>query len=90
MAFVPTSGPNRFETLLDWDDLNHLIESGYYPIETLSVFHGSFSVPTNLDLNQGRVEATAFSSLMHQGASLIFNRLHEYLPKLLENMQPDE
>jgi ribosomal protein L16 Arg81 hydroxylase len=82
VAFVPTSGPNRFETLLDWDDLNHLIESGHYPIETLSVLHGSFSIPTNLYLNQGRVEPAAFSSLMDQGASLIFNRLHEYLPRL--------
>jgi ribosomal protein L16 Arg81 hydroxylase len=82
VAFVPTSGPNRFETLLDWDDLNHLIESGHYPIETLSVLHGSFSIPTNLYLNEGRVEPATFSSFMDQGASLIFNRLHEYLPRL--------
>ena len=57
VAFVPTSGPNRFETLLDWDDLNHLIESGHYPIETLSVLRGSFSIPTSFYLNQGRVRA---------------------------------
>ena len=37
VAFVRTSEPHRFETLLDWDDLNHLVQSGVYPIEELRV-----------------------------------------------------
>jgi ribosomal protein L16 Arg81 hydroxylase len=82
VAFVSTSLPHRFETLLDWDELNHLIESGHYPIERLNVLRDSFPIPTNLYLEQGRVDPAAFSSLMDQGASLIFNQLHEYVPRL--------
>jgi hypothetical protein len=82
VAFVPSSGPNRFETLLDWDELNHLIESGHYPIERLRVLRDSFSIPPSLYLKEGRVDLAAFSSLVDQGASLIFNRLHEYVPRL--------
>ena len=37
VAFVRTSEPHRFETLLDWEELNHLIESGLYPVEELRV-----------------------------------------------------
>ena len=82
VAFVPTSGPHRFETLLDWDELNHLIESAHYPIERLSVLRDSFSVVTSFYLNEGRVDPAAFSSLMDKGASLIFSRLDEYVPRL--------
>src|SRR5262245_49079770 len=82
VARVPTSVPHRFETLLDWDELNHLIESGHYPIERLRVFRDSFSIPPNLYLKEGQVDVAAFSSVMDQGASLTFNRLHEYIPRL--------
>jgi JmjC domain len=82
VAFVPTFEPHRFETLLDWDELNHLIESGHYPIERLRVLRDSFSIPTSFYLKEDRVDPAAFSSLMDQGASLIFNRLHEYVPRL--------
>ena len=37
VAFVRTSEPHRYETLLDWDELNYLVESGLYPIEELRV-----------------------------------------------------
>jgi hypothetical protein len=80
VAFVPTSGPHRFETLLDWDELNHLIESVHYPIERLSVLGNPFSV--SFYLNDDRVDLAAFSSLMDQGAHIIFGRLDEYVPSL--------
>jgi ribosomal protein L16 Arg81 hydroxylase len=82
VAFIPTSGPNRFETLLDWDELNHLIESVHYPIERLSVLRDSFSDVTSFYLNESRFDWAAFSSLMDQGANLIFSRLDEYVPRL--------
>jgi hypothetical protein len=82
VAFVPTSAPHRFQTLLHWDELNHLIESGLYPIERLGVRSGSMSVPTSFYLKQDRVDLALFSSLMDKGASLIFNRLDEYVPRL--------
>jgi hypothetical protein len=82
VAFTPCSGPNRFEHLLGWVELNHLIESGHYPIERLSVLRDSFPLPTSLYLKQGQVDPAAFSSLMKEGAALIFSRLHEYVPRL--------
>jgi len=81
VAFVRTSEPQRFETLLDWDELNCLVESGLYPIEELRV-RASMPLPTSSYIEQGRVNPAAFSSLMDRGASLIFNRLDKYVPRL--------
>jgi ribosomal protein L16 Arg81 hydroxylase len=81
VAFVRTSEPHRFETLLDWDDLNHLVHSGVYPIEELQV-RESMPVPASLYTNQGRLHPSAFSSLMDRGAGLFFNRLDRYVPRL--------
>jgi ribosomal protein L16 Arg81 hydroxylase len=82
VAFIPTSGPQRFETLLDWDELNHLMESAHYPVESLSVLRDSFSIVTSFYLKDGRIDPVAFSSLMEQGANVIFNRLDEYIPRI--------
>jgi ribosomal protein L16 Arg81 hydroxylase len=81
VAFVRTSEPQRFETLLDWDELNYLVESGLYPIEELRV-RASMPIPTSSYIEQGRVNPAAFSSLMDRGAGLIFNRLDKYVPRL--------
>jgi 50S ribosomal protein L16 3-hydroxylase len=81
VAFIPTSGLTRFQTLLDWDELNHLIESAHYPIERLNVLRDSFSV-TSFYLKGGRVDSAALSSLMDEGGTLIFSRLDQFLPKL--------
>jgi len=81
VAFVRTSAPHRFKTLLDWDDLNHLVDSGFYPIEELHV-RESMSVPASYYSNQGRLNRSAFSSLMDRGAGLTFNQLDKYLPRL--------
>jgi ribosomal protein L16 Arg81 hydroxylase len=81
MAFVRTSEPHRFETLLDWDDLNHLVRSEVYPIQELRV-RESIPVPTTFYMHQGRLDPYAFSSLMDREVGLIFNRLDKYLPRL--------
>ena len=81
VAFVRTSQPQRFETLLDWDELNFLVESGLYPIEKLCV-RASMPIPTSSYILQGQVDPAAFSSLMDRGAGLIFNRLDKYVPRM--------
>src|SRR5262245_47262975 len=81
VAFVRTSEPHRFETLLDWDDLNHLVDSGVYPIEELRV-HESIPIPISFYINQGRLDRSAFSTLMDRGAGLVFDRLDKYVPRL--------
>jgi ribosomal protein L16 Arg81 hydroxylase len=86
VAFVRTSEPHRFETLLDWDELNHLIDSGLYPVEELRV-RDSMPIPTSFYINKGRLDPRAFSSLMDRGAGLIFNRLDQYLPRLCKLCQ---
>src|SRR5690349_14263397 len=72
MAFIPASEPHRFESLIGWEQLNHLIEGVHYPVERLSVLRDSFSVLTSFYLKDNRVDPIAISSLMDQGASLIF------------------
>jgi hypothetical protein len=81
VAFVQTSEPQRYETLLDWDQLNYLVESGLYPIEELRV-RASMPIPMSSYIEQGRVNPAAFSSLMDRGTGLIFNRLDKYVPRL--------
>jgi ribosomal protein L16 Arg81 hydroxylase len=81
VAFVPTLDPRRFETLLDWDDLNHLVRNGVYPMEELKV-RESIPIPASFYIKQGRLDHSAFSSLMNRGAGLIFNQLDKYVPRL--------
>ena len=81
VAFIRTSEPHRFGSLVDWDDLNHLVQSGVYPIEELRV-RESIPIPTSFYINQGRLDSAAFSSLMDRCADLIFNRLDKYVPRL--------
>jgi len=80
-ALIRASEPRRFETLLDWDDLNHLVRSGIYPMEELHL-RESVPIPTSFYVNQGRLDRSAFSSLMDRGADLTFGRLDKYVPRL--------
>ena len=81
VAFVRSSEPHRFETLLNWDELNYLIESGLYPIEELRV-RASTPIASSFYIKQGRIDPAALSSLMDRGAGLIFNRFDKYVPRL--------
>ena len=68
--------------MLDWDELNHLIESGHYPFERLGVLRNSFSVVRTLHLKDGQIDPIAFCSVLDHGANLILRQLNEYLPRL--------
>jgi len=81
VAFVRTSQPRRFETLLDWDELNDLVASGLYPAEELRL-RALMPIPTSLYIAQGRLDRAALASLLERGAQLIFNRLDRYVPRL--------
>jgi ribosomal protein L16 Arg81 hydroxylase len=81
VAFVRTSEPRRFETLLDWDELNYLVASGLYPAEELRL-HASMPIPTSFYVDQGRLDGAALASLLERGGQLIFNRLDRYVPRL--------
>jgi ribosomal protein L16 Arg81 hydroxylase len=81
VAFARTSEPHRFESLIGWDELNHLLESGQYPIEELRVRH-SVPVPTTLYMKHGHLDGAALSPLMDQGAGLIFTRLDKYSSRI--------
>jgi hypothetical protein len=82
VSYLPGAGTRHFETLLDWDELNHLIESGHYPLEKLGVVSDSFSVVRTFHLKDGRVDPIAFCSVLDHGANLILRQLNEYLPAL--------
>jgi hypothetical protein len=82
LTFLPGFGPRRFEMLLTWELLNHLLDSATLPLEALRVLRESVPIPTNFYVKQGRVDPAALSKLLDQGISLIFNLLDEHVPAL--------
>ena len=82
LTFLPSSERRRFETLLSWEALNHLLDGGTFPLERLRVLRESTHIPTILYVKKGRVVSTALSKLLDQGVSLIFNQLERYVPAL--------
>ena len=81
-SFLPASDPRRFETLLNWEALNHLLDSGTFPLQRLRVLRESTPIPTILYLKDGRLSSTALSNLLDKGVSLILNDLNKYVPAL--------
>src|SRR5262249_1555672 len=81
-TFMPGSDPLRFESLLNWEALNHLLDGATYPLEQLRVLREGVHIPTVLYIKQGRVASTALSNLMDKGVSLIFNQLEKHVPAL--------
>ena len=82
LTFLRGCGSGRLETLLNWEVLNHLLDSATLPLDALQVLRESVPIPTNFYLKEGRVDSAALSKLLDQGISLIFNRLEEYVPAL--------
>jgi len=82
LTFLPGSEPRRFENLLTWQTLNHLLEGAAFPLPLLRVLHESTPIPESLYVKQGRVFSRALSNLLNQGVSLIFNRLENHVPAL--------
>ena len=81
-TLVRSSGHNRWQTLLDWDTLDHLLETATYPLDKLRVQRESTLVPPSFFVRDQRIDPAALSRLLDQGVSLIFNGLDEYVPKL--------
>src|SRR5262244_2686916 len=71
LTFLLGHGCGRFETLLSWETLNHLLDSAIFPVDTLRVLRESDPIPTNFYLRQGRVDPAALTKLLDQGISLI-------------------
>jgi ribosomal protein L16 Arg81 hydroxylase len=82
LIFLPGSGSPRFETLLNWEALNHLLDGATFPLEHLRVVRESTNIPSNLYINQDRVVPAALSNLLVQGVSLIFNQLDKHVSAL--------
>ena len=82
LTFLPGCGSHRFETLLNWETLNYLLDSATLPLAELRVVRESVPIPTNIYVRQGRVDSAALSKLLDRGVSLVFNMLHEHVPAL--------
>jgi ribosomal protein L16 Arg81 hydroxylase len=82
LIFLPGCGSGRFERLLNWETLNHLLDSATLPLGALRVLRESVSIPTNFYVRQGRVDLAAVSKLLDRGVSLVFNSLNEHVPAL--------
>jgi ribosomal protein L16 Arg81 hydroxylase len=81
-TFLPGCEPRRFESLLNWQTLNHLLEAAAFPLHHLRVLRESTPIPQSLYIKQDRVSSRALYNLLNQGVSLIFNRLEEQVPAL--------
>jgi ribosomal protein L16 Arg81 hydroxylase len=82
LTFLPGSNSRRFESLLNWEALNHLLDGTIYPLQHLRVLRESTHIPGILYIKQGRVSSKALSNLLNQGVSLIFNQLEKHVPAL--------
>jgi ribosomal protein L16 Arg81 hydroxylase len=82
LTLLPGSGSRRFETLLNWEMLNHLLDGATFPLQHLRVVRESTHIPTSLFIKQGRLVSAALSKLLDQGVSLIFNQLDKHVPAL--------
>jgi ribosomal protein L16 Arg81 hydroxylase len=82
LAFFPGCGASRFETLLNWETLDFLLDSATLPLSAFRVVRESARIPRNIYVRQGRVDVAALSKLLDQGVSLLFNKLHEHVPAL--------
>jgi ribosomal protein L16 Arg81 hydroxylase len=82
LTFLPGSGSRRFEALLNWEALNHLLDGATFPLQHLRVVRESTPIPTSLYIKQGRLVSAALSNLLDQGVSLIFNQLDKHVPAL--------
>jgi ribosomal protein L16 Arg81 hydroxylase len=82
LTLVRGSAPERWESLLEWSTVDHLIETSIYPVERLRVLKESMPIPASFYVKDQRFDAPAMSKLLEQGISLIFNGLDEYVPRL--------
>jgi ribosomal protein L16 Arg81 hydroxylase len=82
LTLVRGSVPERWESLLEWSTVEHLIETSTYPVERLRVLKESMPIPASFYLKEQRFDPAAMAKLMEQGISLIFNGLDEYVPRL--------
>ena len=81
-TLVRGGGPQRYETLLDWQALNHLIGSSIYPSDRLQVVRESIPIPATFYVKGGRIEPAALSGLLNEGVSLVFSGLEDFVPRL--------
>src|SRR5215470_838768 len=83
LTFLPGCGSRRFETLLNWETLNYLLDSATLPLAELRVVRESVPIPSNIYVTQDRVvDVEALTKLLDRGVSLVFNKLHEHVPAL--------
>jgi ribosomal protein L16 Arg81 hydroxylase len=82
LTFLPGCGSRRFETLLNWETLNYLLDSATLPLTELRVVRESVPIPSNIYVTQDRVDVAALSKLLDRGVSLVFNKLHAHVPAL--------
>jgi ribosomal protein L16 Arg81 hydroxylase len=82
LTLIRGAGRARYETLLDWQVLNHLLGSSIFPAARLRVVRESIPIPAGFYIREGAIDPLALSRLMDQGVSLIFNGLEDYLPAL--------
>jgi ribosomal protein L16 Arg81 hydroxylase len=81
-AFQRGSRKDRFQSLLNWNALRDVIESGAFPPLKLGVTNKTKPVAPIFYLQNGKVNAEKLAKLLRQGASLIVEPLDPYFPTL--------
>ena len=52
LTFLRGCGSRRFDTLLTWEVLNHLLDNATFPLDSLRVLRELISIPTNFYLRR--------------------------------------
>ena len=81
-TLVRADSAQRYETLLDWQTLNHLIGTAAYPPDRLQVLQESVPIPALFYVTHRRVAWSALLQFLDMGVRLVFNGLEDYVPRL--------
>lgn len=80
--FVRGSSKAKYEHLLDWGSVEHLLATETYPRQQLTAVRGAVPIRSSAYMRRGRFDGSSIAELMDQGASLIFDRLDDFVPRL--------
>jgi hypothetical protein len=81
-AFTRGGEADRFTSLVNWETLNQLLESGAYPLSSLHVLREGSPLFAALYTTKGKIDIPSLSRHLDAGLSLVFNGLEDFVPRL--------
>jgi ribosomal protein L16 Arg81 hydroxylase len=82
LTFLRGTDADRYSTLLNWEALKRIIESGDYSLEDICVTKERATVPSIFYLTNGKLDPVKLELLLARGASLIVTNLQKNVPPI--------